>query len=335
MRKLLLLFVLLPAFSFTQNVSVICKSAEEKITAKNFSGAIEDFTKAIEENKSLTSEALKQISVQAADAKRVSHHEIAMPFCRRGMLYLQLGKNEEARKDLDMALTLDQNYGEAYFHRSFLNKDSKDNSCIDLRLALTHGYEAATMAFDENFCWNASLAYYKEGLTKLNVRKFEEAIAQFDLAAKLNPDSASTFLKRGQAYNALGKKEAAVTDFEKAISLDSKRPESYYWLAQSLITMEKPKEAYDQLSKAVSLRATYYEAFNARAKVDEALGEFNSAVYDYTQCIRLKPTDGNAYYRRGLIKRDKLEDPEGACADFKKALSLDCYDAEEVAEECK
>jgi Tfp pilus assembly protein PilF len=49
----------------------------------------------------------------------------------------------------------------------------------------------------------------------------------------------------------------------------------------------------------------------------------------------LKPSDSEAYYRRGLIHRD-LKDNVNACKDFRKASSLGSTDAAEyVSSDCK
>ena len=51
------------------------------------------------------------------------------------------------------------------------------------------------------------------------------------------------------------------------------------------------------------------------------LEDYQGAIEDYTQAIRLKPDLAEAYYNRGLAKSD-LGDKQGAIADFNEAIRL-------------
>ena len=57
-------------------------------------------------------------------------------------------------------------------------------------------------------------------------------------------------------------------------------------------------------------------------------GDYQGAVADYTQAIKLNPKSANAYYNRGLVKATNLQDDQGALADYDRAIELKpTYDA--------
>jgi tetratricopeptide (TPR) repeat protein len=50
-------------------------------------------------------------------------------------------------------------------------------------------------------------------------------------------------------------------------------------------------------------------------------GNFQGAIADYSQAIKVKPNYSAAYSNRGIV-RSALDDPEGAMADFNRAIDL-------------
>ncbi len=57
-----------------------------------------------------------------------------------------------------------------------------------------------------------------------------------------------------------------------------------------------------------------------------ALRRANQAITDYTQAIAINPNDANAYYMRGISRRD-LKDYQGAISDYSKAIEIYPEDA--------
>jgi tetratricopeptide (TPR) repeat protein len=51
-------------------------------------------------------------------------------------------------------------------------------------------------------------------------------------------------------------------------------------------------------------------------------GEYDKAIADYTEAIRLNPNDAHAFYNRGLARAKKNELNE-AIEDYTKAIRLD------------
>ncbi len=63
------------------------------------------------------------------------------------------------------------------------------------------------------------------------------------------------------------------------------------------------------------------EAYINRGNAKNGLGEFQDAISDCDEAIRLSPELSIAYINRGVAK-SKLSDKEGTLADFTKAKEL-------------
>lgn len=101
--------------------------------------------------------------------------------------------------------------------------------------------------------------------------QMSDALAEYDQALQLNPDSVEAYLGRGQTNKALGRQAEAIADFTAAIA---RAPEQV-------------------------------DAYLARAAVYEAQGEVSAAAADYQQVVALAPTNLEALYRLGTLAYDQ------------------------------
>ncbi len=171
------------------------------------------------------------------------------------------------------------------------------DSATDLggaRDALRHGqYERAvdgfTLAIQSHRLSNQDLfeAYIGRGSSLLDLQHYERAIADFDAALTLNPQSAMAFANRGVARKRLGQTQPALDDLNTAVELD-------------------PKNAVARLN---------------RGGVYAELKLYDDAIKDLDAAIALQPSNGLFLYSRGLIYEER-GDLDSAKNDFKAALRL-------------
>ncbi len=162
------------------------------------------------------------------------------------------------------------------------------------------------------------VAYYSRGFAKYNLGKskadqgniadareyYKASIDDYTEAIKINPEYASTYNGRGWKKYMLGQLEvehgdkeeanilfqAAVTDSDEAIRLNSDKPSA--------------------------------PAYHTRAAAKAALGNYDEAIEDFSEAIRINSDNALYYYERAQAKEAHGLHEE-ASADFAKAKEID------------
>lgn len=137
----------------------------------------------------------------------------------------------------------------------------------------------------------------------------DKAVAAFQEAIKLDPDSAEAYFRLGLAYDAVRKQSEAEEAYEKAIERYKKHLE----------TNPKDAEGHYNLGQAYA-----------------GLRLHSEAVREYRQAAHLKPDDADIYYDLGTALTRLAQYNEAANA-FSKSLEIDPehYRAEDALEEAR
>jgi tetratricopeptide (TPR) repeat protein len=131
-------------------------------------------------------------------------------------------------------------------------------------------------------------AYIWRGVSRSELKKYDEAIADFNEAIRLDPNNAMAYRNRGATHGRKGELEQALTDLGEAIRLDP----------------NDPLAPYDR-------GVVYYKK-----------GEYDLAIADLGEAIRLKPNDAKAYWARGRAFAKK-GDADQSKRDQQRAVDLD------------
>ncbi|MCY3548937.1 MAG: tetratricopeptide repeat protein [Candidatus Poribacteria bacterium] len=135
------------------------------------------------------------------------------------------------------------------------------------------------------------------------------ALAEYDEAIRINPNSAEAYFNRGLARASLDQDPSAIADYDAAIRLNPDVAEAYFHRA-CLRDYLAPRE-----SVMVARHAT-----------------LRSAITDFDEAIRIGLDPSllpHAYYRRGKAKYN-LNRYEAAIVDFDEALRLNPNDPESL-----
>src|SRR5262245_24420676 len=127
---------------------------------------------------------------------------------------------------------------------------------------------------------------------------------------------ASYFNSRGLAYRAKGDFDQAVADFDEAIRLEPKGAAAFLnnrGLARH--SMNDYDGAIAGFDEVIRLAPNYALAYYNRANAYRVKGDNDRAISDYTDTIRLEPNFVTAYYNRGVTYRAK-GDSDRAIADY-------------------
>lgn len=165
----------------------------------------------------------------------------------------------------------------------------EDKSNLDNRFQRTH-INLLELLGEIEFIAKSTLTasdYYNKGVDRTQINDFEGAIAEFNIAIKLNPNYAEAFYNRGSAKLRVKDNKGAIYDFNKAIEINPNFEQSYY-------------------NRAI-------------AKIQ--IKDYQGALTDYNKAIEIKTDFADAYLNRGLLKI-AIEQKESGCADLRKSSSL-------------
>ena len=291
----------------------------------------------------------------------------ASAYNNRGYAYDQQGDYDQAIKDYDQAIELKpkdaaayRNRGDAYekkgrlrpSHRPIVRKHwSLTRNMLQPTTAgdtptinrVTTAKRSKIMTKPSNSSRKMPVYYNNRGFAYGKKGDYDQAIADYDKALKLDPKYAAAYRNRGDAYEKKKDYDRAIADYDRAIA-DYDRAIADYDRAIRL----KPKEAaaykvrgdayekkgdYDQAikdyDKALDLNPKYVAAYNNRGyaydnRGDE--GDYDRAIADYDKALELKPKNAVAYNNRGYAYRnrgytyERKADYDQAIDDYKKAI---------------
>jgi len=161
-------------------------------------------------------------------------------------------------------------------------------------------------------------------LFELNETKddLDRAIEDCNQAISLDPNDASAYTCRGNAYNKRGNHDRAIENCDQAIRLDSNYAWAYISRSQAYIKKRDFDRAIENCTQAINLTPNDADAFIYRGVVYITKGDRNLAIEDFTQAIRVDPNNVSAYINRGNAYKDRRK-YEKAIADFETALRID------------
>jgi tetratricopeptide (TPR) repeat protein len=225
--------------------------------------------------------------------------------------YASLGRFDEARHALDMALSLRPDLSWLHFNRGALALERRE-----FRAALAD-FDAALYAHPED-----PAALVNRALARLGLNDPRGAVADLDAALYLHGTPARAMFIRARAKSKLGDAEGARRDNEAGLAREPDDVAS--WVARGLARLPTdPKGALTDFDAALRLDPTSYDALQNKAAVlSENLGQTEQAVRVLDRAIELHPNRVRARDGRGILLA-RLGHRDAALRDAETALSLD------------
>lgn len=210
-----------------------------------------------------------------------------------------------------------------------------------------------------------AIVYNNMGSARISGGNYDDAIADYSEAIRLDPASAKSFNNRGIAYQRKGDNARALADFSQAIRIApdyfralAGRAKAYeatgdidraladlgeairlqpvsgaYWNERCWIraTRRSAQDALADCNEAIRLGPPSAAKFDSRGLAYLKIGNPQSSIADYTQALALNPRLASALYGRGLAKR-LAGDTAGATTDITAATAIDGNIAAEFAQ---
>lgn len=249
----------------------------------------------------------------------------------QGWLYVQLGELGRARESYERGLKIEAD--DKWLLRSLEKLDSPDVSVralIDVANALRDRkqYARALDVYDEalNVKTDHALVWLNRGWLYHLQGRLDEAVADYERAAVLDPANADTFVYRGKAYEELDKLDKASAEFEEALRLNPDHWRAFLWRAWLHHRREELDRAVKDYTRSLEIRPGFGDAHLYRGNAYRDLGQFTKALADYGEALKAAPDNVEVYKNRGWVYW-KQGQVEPARTDFEHGLNLSPDDA--------
>src|SRR5262245_2883286 len=155
---------------------------------------------------------------------------------------------------------------------------------------------------------NHAEAYRLRGEEFLEQRDYPHALADFDMAVRLAPDHFRGYALLGLVHERMGARDQALADYRKALSLEARAG-----IAQ---------EGLKRLTRPDPDPADAAENLFARCMVHINAGEYDRAMTDCDEAIRLDPRRAESDYRSRAIAFDRKGEYARAIAAWSMVIQL-------------
>jgi tetratricopeptide (TPR) repeat protein len=121
-----------------------------------------------------------------------------------------------------------------------------------------------------------------------------------------------------------GDTRGALADYNRAIKINPQSANAYYNRGLLKATkLQDDRGALADYDRAIQLKRNYDAAYNNRGNLKmDKLQDYQGALTDYDRAIQLKPRNADAYYNRGVLKYTFLKDLAGGIADMQQAAKI-------------
>lgn len=151
---------------------------------------------------------------------------------------------------------------------------------------------------------------------------YDHALADLTEALRLNPKLEFALANRAVVLSQQGKNDAAIVDLDQLTRLNPRNPLSYLTRAPILMERGQFDRAIAELNKGLELDPKNTDGLTNRAVAYHELKQEDRAAADFAAAIKSAPARSNAYLIRGEFYED-LEKFDLALADLNQAVKLD------------
>jgi tetratricopeptide (TPR) repeat protein len=211
------------------------------------------------------------------------------------------------------------------------NAEREPDHLAQGRLALEQGdTDRAWAEFSEAVRLDPKSVTARRERARLSIRRdrWEEAVADLEVALPLAPGDSELYLLRAELYAALGRHQdrpgdldRAIADADEALRLDPGQALAYCCRALANSAKFNDDKALADADEAVRLLPGDARVFFTRGRIRADRAEDEKAIADLSEAIRLDPNHARALALRG-VSRFELHDDAAALADCNRAVEL-------------
>ncbi|KAM4690484.1 tetratricopeptide repeat protein 6 [Rhinophrynus dorsalis] len=212
--------------------------------------------------------------------------------CRRGALYRKLGKLSQAFQDLNLAIQLEPQLLDAFWHRHLIYflQGKTSEALDDLNTIIKHN-----KTYTDAYLSKAEI--YKQK------KEFTMSILSYTQAIRCRPNDDDIYFRRAQMYEAQEEYKIAMDDYAKCFQhnpsrIDALIKHGVYYFENCNWTV-----AVQDFTALIKQDFNNMEARMYRGRANTKLGNYSEAAEDFSAAIHLDPNNWMAFYYRGCLLR--------------------------------
>ncbi|MEZ6055696.1 MAG: tetratricopeptide repeat protein [Planctomycetaceae bacterium] len=163
--------------------------------------------------------------------------------------------------------------------------------------------------------------YHHRAIVRSEMGRFDDALADFAEALKLDEKSSAAHINRGITWMRKGNLDKAKEDLTQAIKLNPKDARGYFNRGMLHALAGDDNKALDDATACIKLDPKFAEAYNDRGQIFSRQGKLDEALKDFNEAIAIRKKFPAALENRALVKETKGDFP-GAIADFAESIVL-------------
>lgn len=154
-----------------------------------------------------------------------------------------------------------------------------------------------------------------------------EAMVDFNLAARLDPDNSLVYTYRGKALLIMGNPDKAIDDFNRAINLQKHTPSLFFDRATAFKAAKLYHDALSDFNLVLEWEPYDVKTLVERGDLKREIGQIEEAILDLEKAISLDFENPKAFVKLGNLRRETGE-LEMAIGNYDLALSFDTQNTE-------
>jgi len=135
---------------------------------------------------------------------------------------------------------------------------------------------------------NNPTAFYNLGNTLRELKRLDEAVANYDRALALRP-TAEAWGNRGAVLQELGRPNEAIVSFDRALAMTPSHATSHFNRGNALRDLYRYEEALADYDRALAVRPDHADAHNGRGSILQDFKRFGEAFAAYDRAFSLDP----------------------------------------------
>jgi tetratricopeptide (TPR) repeat protein len=293
------------------------------LSQNNLDRALDDLNQAIKRQPTLAEAYANRVNIYLAkgdyshalaDANQALKlmPGFAMTYNNRGLIYLKTGDYDRAIADFNQTLKL---LPPAKDTPSVTRTNGSQLGTFKIS---DHEFPTANFVFTE---LSDSLVYINRGDAYLSKGDYDHALADFNQAIKLQPDSAMAYANRASVYFVKQDFDLVLADLNQTIKLQPDWDLAYMKRGSAYYMKGDTDHALADINLAIKLQPNSALFYGTRGEVYAKRDDHDRAIADYSQAIKLQPDLISIYLERSRSYRKKGDD-DRAFADYNQVLKL-------------